>query len=385
VETEHNKCTQEKRMKILHTIYDHMNNPWVGGGGAVRVYELYKRLAGRGHEVTVLSGNYPGANDYSEDGVTFRFIGNDRNYIFSTFSYACEAVRFVRTYGNEFGIIVEDFAPWNPLFSRFLTKQPVILHINHKEGGNIFKRRLLPGIPFFLLEAFYPRLFSNITVLSEATKKKIKKPEATVVPVGIDGGLFSGSRTEYRGNNDGNYILYIGRLHIKNKGLDTLLYAMKDVDSKLLMIGKGADETKLKKLVDDLALNNVEFLGFVSDKEKIDLLRRARLFVLPSRFEGWGIVVLEASACGIPVIVSDIPELEYAVNGGFGISFRTGNAGDLSAKIKLLLANESMRIEMGRRAGEFARNYTWDKIAEEYEKFLMKITQSQRGDPHLHA
>ncbi len=90
-------------------------------------------------------------------------------------------------------------------------------------------------------------------------------------------------------------------------------------------------------------------------------------------FEGWGIVVLEAAACGKPVIVSDIPELQYAVDAGFGISFKTGDAKDLASKIRFLLENEQLRIEMGQKAREYANDYTWDKISLDYEQFLFKV------------
>jgi glycogen(starch) synthase len=109
-------------LKILHLIYDHMNNPWVGGGGAVRAYELSKRLAQRGHSITVISGRYPGAKDYDEGGLCYKFVGSDGNYVLSTFSYALQAARYVRRHGGDFDVVVEEYAPWNPVFSRFMTR-----------------------------------------------------------------------------------------------------------------------------------------------------------------------------------------------------------------------------------------------------------------------
>lgn len=365
-------------MKILHLIYDHINNPWVGGGGAVRVYEICKRLSAGGHEVTVLSGRFPGARDYQEQGLCYKFVGNEKNYILSTFSYAFKAARFVKKYGDQFDIIVEDFAPWNPVFSSFLTKRPVVLHVNHKEGWNIIKRRSIPGIPFFLIEVFYPRFFHNITALSAETRRKINRSDAVIVPPGIDSALLDGLAPSGDSDAEDNYILYIGRLHIRNKGLDTLLYAMRGIDSKLLLIGKGKDEDMLKKMARELALKNLEFLGFIREDEKIKLLRKTKLFVLPSRFEGWGIVVLEAAACGIPVVVSDIPELHYAVEAGFGQSFRTGDSGDLAGKIQNLIENTELRREMGLKARLYAQQFTWDSIATTYEKFLLKVAAEQR-------
>jgi len=373
-------------VKILHLIYDHSRNPWVGGGGAVRAYEIGKRLVRQGHEVTIVSGNYPAAGNYSEGGLRFIFAGSTKNYVFSTFSYALEAASLVKKQGREFDIIVEDFAPWNPVFSVFLTKKPVVLHINHLEGINILRRWWFAGSPFFLIERFYPKFFKHVTALSEETRKKIRVAGALIVPAGIDEDFFkennvlngnglvpSKSQTLGGANEAVPPLLYIGRLHIKNKGLDTLLAAMKGHDIKLLIAGRGHDEACLKQMIIRSSLKNVTLAGFVGENEKIHLLQNTQALVLPSRFEGWGIVVLEAAACGKPVIVSDIPELQYAVDAGFGISFKTGDAQDLAQKIKFLIENAPRRIEMGQKAREYARDYTWDKISLDYERLLLKI------------
>ena len=338
----------------------------------MRAYELSRRLAARGHEVTIISGRYPASRDYAEDGLSFKFLGSSRNYAFSTFSFAWEAARFMREHGNGVDIMVEDFAPWNPVFSAFQANRPAVLHVNHKEGWNIIRRWLLCGLPFFIVEMFYPRLFSAVTALSEATREKIGIPDASIIPAGINSHLID-CGTQAAASDAAGYLMYIGRLHIKNKRLDTLVQAMKGLDAKLVIVGKGKDEMKLINMTKKLKLTNIEFSGHVSEEEKIEKLKCADMLVLPSRFEGWGIVVLEAAACGKPVIVSDIPELKYAVDAGFGLSFRTGNANDLAKKICFLLENEPLRKEMGRRAREYARNFTWDKIAVDYEQYLLGV------------
>ncbi len=361
----------QRPIKILHLIYDHSGNPWVGGGGAVRVYELCRRLAERGHDVTVLSGMYPGARDYSEGRLGYRFVGSERGYVLSTFSYAFRAAGFVRKRGRDFDVVVEDFAPWNPVFSSLLSRKPAVLHINHREGWNIVRRWLLLGVPFLVVEALYPRLFSRVTALSEWTKKKIGRPGAVVVPAGISSSMLGGEEAP-----EGDYIVYVGRLHIKNKGLDTLFDAMKMLPrTRLKLVGRGRDEARLRAM----GLGNVEFLGFLPEGEKLRVLRGARLLVLPSRFEGWGIVVLEAAACGKPVVVSDIPELSFATRAGFGVSFRTGNAEDLAEKLRRLAGDETLRGRMSANARQYARGCTWESIAGDYERFLQGVAGGGRG------
>src|SRR5208283_5803297 len=138
------------------------------------------------------------------------------------------------------------------------------------------------------------------------------------------------------------------------------------------------DEACLKQMIIRSSLKNVTLAGFVGENEKIHLLQNTQALVLSSRFEGWGIVVLEAAACGKPVIVSDIPELRYAVDAGFGISFKTGDPNDLARKIKFLIENEPLRREMGQKAREYAKDFTWDRISLDYERFLLKIINDRQ-------
>jgi glycosyltransferase involved in cell wall biosynthesis len=355
-----------------------MENPWVGGGGAVRVYETNRRLVPRGHEVTVLSGNFPGATDSIKDGISYKFLGSPKNYPASTFTFSVKAALFIRKYGDAFDIVVEDFAPWNPVFSRFMTRRPAVLHVNHREGPGILKRLLLPGIPFYLLESFYPKFFRNVTALSEWTARKTHRfPGAEIVPAGVD---FEGIQARLSGAPRGDYIAYVGRLHIKNKGLDTLFSALRKIPgAKLVIGGRGPDEEALRQMARNLGLQNVQFLGFLSEDEKIRLLEGAALFVLPSRFEGQGIAVLEAAACGAPVLVSGIPELSFVEEAGFGLSFRTGDPESLAEKITWLLKDESARERFSARAKTYASMFSWEEIARNYETYLERVLGNARA------
>ncbi len=355
-------------MNILHFLYDHINNPWVGGGAAVRAYEIYKRLDNKGHKITVVSGKYPGAYDHNEGNLRFKFVGFENNYIISTFSYACQAHRLLRKVYKKYDVIIEDFAPWNPMFSyKFQGKKPIVLQLHHREGINIAKKYFMLGLPFILTEKFYPKKFSNIIVVSEQTAKKFSLKNHKVIPNGIKEHLLQ----KYK-ENLGNYISFIGRIDFYNKGLDLLLQIIDNFP--LIIAGRGRDEKKLESKIKKR--RNIKFYGFVSNKEKVDLISNAKFLVMPSRFEGQGIVALEAAALGKPVIVSDIPELKYVVDNGFGISFKSGNAKDLAEKIKFLWNSPDLIIKMGKRGREYAKKLTWDKIADQYEQYLLKIIKN---------
>lgn len=361
-------------MRILHCIYDHVENPWVGGGGAHRVREIYRRLAER-HDVTVVCGKYPGARDYVEGDLGYRFVGTDNNnYALSTFSYAFEAAKWLRRHKNEADVIVEDFAPYNPLFSNVMASgRPVVLQVHHREGLNLFKRYFVLGLPFMAIEKFYPRLFRDCICVSEASKQKFGLKEASVISNGISDSLLETDSI------DGDYASFVGRLHIHNKGLDTLVKAAAIKRFKASVAGRGRDEAKLREMINGAGLSGrIGLAGYLDEDEKVRFISKSRLFVLPSRYEGQGIVVLEAAACGKPVVVSDIQELSFAVEAGFGISFKAGDHKDLAEKINLLWEDEDARKRMSGRAREFAREHTWGKIATEYEHVLIQVAGHKR-------
>lgn len=354
-------------MKILHFIYDHLNNPWVGGGGAVRVYEIYRRLAEKGYKITVISGNFPGASDYKiNDNFEYKFIGSQKNYIISTFSYAFMAWKLLKASYKDYDIIIEDFAPWNPIFSYKLQhKKRVVLQIQNYIGREILRKYYMLGVPFYTIERIYPKKFSKVIVLSEVMNERwhIK---GRVIPQGID------RIAEYAGL--GRYIAFLGRIDISQKGLDLLVEALKGgKNMEVLVAGDGKDREKFLKIIKDAP--NIRYIGKVSGEEKYNFIKNAKFLIVPSRFEGQGIVVLESASMGKPVIVSDIPELRYAVDAGFGLSFKKEDPKDLKAKVDLLLNDEKLLLQMGRRGIEYAKNFTWDRIAQMYEAYLLEVTK----------
>lgn len=141
---------------------------------------------------------------------------------------------------------------------------------------------------------------------------------------------------------------------------------------RLLVAGKGDDMPRLRSLQDRLGLGDtVEFLGYVPEEKKIELLRRSWVHLLTSPKEGWGISILEASACGTPTIASDSPGLRDAVVAGeTGILVPHGDVAALSEAISRMLTNPGERERMGRAARVFSEAFTWHRSARAMEAFL---------------
>lgn len=137
---------------------------------------------------------------------------------------------------------------------------------------------------------------------SEAVKKRIKKHykmDADVIYPPADVKAIQAKKPL---NRKENWFLYIGRIETY-KGVDLAIKACVQAGVPLKIAGKGDDLEAMKELVKKLnAKGSVKFLGFVSDKEKIDLLRKAKALIFPVRKEDFGIIPVEANAAGTPVI-----------------------------------------------------------------------------------
>lgn len=138
-------------------------------------------------------------------------------------------------------------------------------------------------------------------------------------------------------------------------------------DARMLVMGRGPDEERLRKLVAQLGLDDViDFRGFMPWEELVGHLHRAHVFLNPSPKEGWGLTVVEANACGLPVVASDRPGLKDSV--------RDGETGDLvpygddeafAARALDLLRDPELWRRRSEAARAWARTFSWERCAEE--------------------
>ena len=179
------------------------------------------------------------------------------------------------------------------------------------------------------------------------------------------------------GPGDGGYAVYVGRLSAE-KGLLTLFSAWKLLPHiPLKILGDGP----LRQELTDLAIQTklpVEFLGFCDSPRIIDMMGRAALLVVPSEwYEGFPMVVLEAYACGTPVVCSRIGSLNEIVEEGVaGVKFDPGNPQDLAEKVQMLWDNSERRKSM---RGTVRKTYENNYSAEKNFQDLMRIYEKTMG------
>jgi glycosyltransferase involved in cell wall biosynthesis len=189
----------------------------------------------------------------------------------------------------------------------------------------------------------------------------IEEDRIRVVYEGIDVQRFSPSECK------GKDVLFVGRLH-QRKGLDRLLKAFKkvkesDPEARLRIAGKGEGEKEYKALSRKLGIDDVvQFLGHVPDDVLPGLYTSSSLFIMPSYYEGFGLVLLEAMASGLPVLAGDTgvaPELVQNGKNGFII-----DETDLHSRILEVLSDEALKRDMGKRnRAIMEKDLSWDNVA----------------------
>jgi glycosyltransferase involved in cell wall biosynthesis len=203
-----------------------------------------------------------------------------------------------------------------------------------------------------LMKKWYGRIVSEYVLKrsdylianSESVAKILRRYNRTTVAYnGVDTQRFYPKGYEREG------VTYIGAL-MKKKGVDTLLNAWNDA----WIVGGGPERSRLESL-------GGRFFGYRDDPEEI--LNRSKVLVLPSHREGFGMVLLEAMACGTPVIARDIPSINEIVEDEYnGLLFKKD--AELKNRIERIVENEDLRKKLIKNGLETVKKFSWEKTVE---------------------
>lgn len=364
-------------MRILHLIYDSPSNPWVGGGGSRRNYELYRRFP-KTFRIDILSGRYPGAVEQNiVPHVRQWFVGTSLpSYPLSRLAFVIQARRFLRRHADAYDLIVEDFSPFSPILAyRYARPEKVICQLQNLFPLASHMTKLGPwGVVSFAMERLSLRRFDSVIFSSpdlrrQALRSGLHPRHSVVIPYGVDSILLNRKPLPKKGQ-----VLFLGRLEIHQKGIDRLLrlwnaLSQRYPDLKLLIAGSGKDEAKVRRMARHLP--RVVFLGRVDGKAKAILYTESLLTLIPSRYESWGMVSLESQACGTPVVAADIPGLRQTLLPG-----RTGvlcrDKDHWLPTITALLDNRPYRLRLGAAGRRFARRFSWDSLARTQQAYYLR-------------
>jgi glycosyltransferase involved in cell wall biosynthesis len=357
-------------LKILIINWQDIKNP-LAGGAEVHLHEIFSRVAKMGHEVTLFCSSFENAPpEETISGIRVIREGG-RNF----FNFRVP-VRYWRRFRKEAYDVVIDDMNKIPFLTPLYVRPPLVIIIHHLFDKSIF-REASP------LAASYVYLTEKLGVIVARWKHV---PLMVVSPSTRDEMLGKGFREDdieivqncvdhHRHRPDPSQrsalptIAYFGRLK-KYKSVDHLLRAfalMKNTlpDVRLLVIGEGDYRPVLEELSRDLGIaGHVRFTGFVDEATKVSLLQESWFLVNTSFKEGWGLTVIEANACGTPVIGSNVPGLRDAINDGVtGLLYEYGNVQELAEKMRILLEDRPLRERLTQAAIAWARTFDWSEVA----------------------
>jgi glycosyltransferase involved in cell wall biosynthesis len=371
-------------LRILVLNWRDPRNP-EAGGAEVHLHEIMRRAASSGHEIVQVSHAVPGLpREESIDGIRILRHGG-------RFTFNLGLRRFCRRLDfSSFDLVVEDLCKL-PFFAPRWSSTPVAVLVPHLFGTTAYREVALPLAMYVnALEAFIPKAYSGcrFVAISNSTKvdlvkRGISAGSIEVIPCGMDASFYTPDAAVAP---EPGTILYVGRVR-KYKGIQHLLEAVsllrkRGVDARLRIVGTGDYLAPLKKLTARLGLSDaVEFTGFVPADRKLFELRRAWVAALPSEKEGWGLTVIEANACGTPVVASDSDGLRDSVRQGeTGLLVPHGRPEALANALQSILRDPATRSRLAAGGLAWARTFTWERAASDTIAALERAS-SPPSDP----
>ena len=371
-------------LNILVINWQDITNP-DGGGAEVHLHEIFKRVAAKGHRVTLLCCSYPGAEqEETLDGI--RIVRKGSRGLFNFF------VPFMYNKLRKeipIDVVVDDINKI-PFYTPLYVKEPILALEHHLFGKSIFMQApLIPAAYVYYSEKLVPVVYRHtpFAVVSESTRQEL-----------LGDGVLAEISMLYNAVDHDDYLHderlrsttplvgYFGRLK-KYKCVEHFIRAIPAViesvpDANFVIMGGGDDSPRLEQLVNQLGIaNRVTFTGYVSDRDKVEWLNRMWFAVNPSPKEGWGLTVIEANACGTPVIAADSPGLrDSVVDGETGILYPFGQINILEEKMIFLLQNEKIRNKLSKNSLNWALEFNWDESANQAVRIMESCKKNRNGE-----
>ena len=354
------------------------------GGAETYAYELAEGLGRRGYDVDVYTQwvDRPDETADTHENVSVYRICKARKKLvtFETLRFSLTARRMVEF--NEYNIVHGTLMPASTIAVTPLNgvEAPVVLTSHGTSLDEL--SAVTPEIPtdYLLKYAFHPmnvgmdylagRSADDIIAISDHARDRLvgeygfDEDQVHLIPHGVDTDRFHPHDEVHPAvDPDKLSLLYVGRL-APRKGVALALRAFAAAEHsgmELLVGGTGRHEERLRRLASDLGVaDQVRFLGYVPGDELPLLYSSADVFVLPSQYEGFGLVLLEAVACGTPVIAANVGGVPTAVDGDYGIV--VDRTVDAFADAIKTVDDDGVRERMRRAAVDARDRIDWDEI-----------------------
>ncbi len=357
-------------MRILWLNWKDIKHP-EAGGAEVYTHEIAERLVKKGHEVTLFTSSFNGAEEKTEiNGVQIIRKGKIVGLFNTVYS---NAKRFYKEHERDFDIIIDEINT-RPFLTPKYARIPVVALIHQLAVEfwdyktpfpvNVVGRRIL--------EPYWLKSYRNIptVTVSESTKKDLKQLGFKYVEIvynGLDRKVLKSVPEKYETFT----AVFVGRMTPTKKPEDAIKASVIANKGRLVMIGRGKLLETLKK---QYSAHNVEFKGFIPKEERDNIMMRSHVILVPGIREGWGRVVIEANALGTPAIGYNVPGLRDSIRNGYNGLLCEPNPRAMAESIELLYEDEELRYKLSENALDWARRFNWDESAERFEKILKPIT-----------
>jgi glycosyltransferase involved in cell wall biosynthesis len=376
-------------MNILQVL--HFSTP-ARGGSVVVPCSLSKHLAKREHEVTIFTTDFEFDKEYAKslDGVRvvpFHCIANIGLMLISP-----EMKGQLKKEIRDFDVIhMHSFRSYQNILTHHYAKKYEIPYILQAHGSvlPIFQKQRLKKIFDIFFGYRILRDASKVIALTKTEAEQYKKmgvdeDKIEIVPNGIDLSEYDNLpkrgefRKKYGIREDEKMILYLGRIH-KIKGIDLLVAAFADLikeldDVRLVIVGPDDGFlSTLKRQIGDFKIGDkILFTGPLYERDKLKAYVDADVYVLPSVYETFPVTVLEACACGTPVIVTDRCGIVDIVDKvGCVAEYDKGKLRDAISKV---LSDEGLRRSFGEEGGRLVREeFGWGEVVKKVEEVYLGL------------
>jgi phosphatidylinositol alpha-mannosyltransferase len=360
----------------------------VPGGVNEHVRFLYENLRLRGHDVRIITSSH--GLQRSSEGDVIRIgkgFSMPTNGSVGTITVSPRYVSQVkRVLERERFDLLHFHEPFVPFLSLVVLGQSTSVNIATFHAYAGFSPAYELGSK--MLPHYAAKLHGRIAVSAAARHfvDRFFPGDYKVIPNGVNVGRYQRAVPIARWQDGTPNLLFVGRLEDR-KGLPHLLKAFRlirksGLEARLLVVGSGPQERESRRYVMTRGLQNVEFLGRVSDSEKAQLFKTADVFVSPATGrESFGIVLLEAMAAGAPIVCSDIHGYKGVVQRGRqAILVPPHDAKALAAGITELLVDPALRARLGASGQERAQQFSWERVTakvDDYYGFVIRRLAAQ--------
>jgi len=353
------------------------------GGAEVFLERVTARFAERGHEVTVMSARYPGS--LAEETV-------DRRHLLrrgGRFTVYPQGMR-VAAAGRRRYDVVMDVQNGVPFWAPLVTRVPVVnvVHHVHREQWPEVFGPARARLGWWLESAAAPLAYRSSHYIAVSTATRDELVGLGVGPERVDvvlSGLDAPTSDVSYEPLDPPSMVVLGRL-VPHKRVELALETLARLratwpDLTLTVVGQGYWLPELQETAAQLGVEKaVRFAGFVSDVEKADLLAAARVNLLPSLKEGWGLAIVEAAALGTPSVAlrSAGGTAESIVEGRTGLL--ADDEEDFVRQVSRILGDADLRERLSEGAREHAAQFSWDRTGDEVLEVLAAAASGRRRD-----